>query len=95
VSANLPSIQPLALEASKHAPSWRSVYLDALQAKGIERVTSAVTAAETAIFERWQEISGQPGDVQEREQLRMASEELLKIQQEKLNWPKPGATPGT
>jgi hypothetical protein len=70
-------------------PSWRFIYLSALHAKGTEKITKAVMAAEDAMYARWQEVDEQPDDFQERGQLQEASDELLKIKLEKLGWPKP------
>jgi len=76
-------------EKRERIPSWRFVYLNALRAEGVENMTRAVGAAEDAMFQRLQEIAGQPDDLQERAQLQAASDELLKIKIEKLGWPNP------
>jgi hypothetical protein len=70
-----------------HPPSWRQLYLNAQREKGVQRITQAVMAAETAIFERWLELSQSAGDCEERKQLHEASDELLRLKSEKLGWP--------
>jgi hypothetical protein len=83
------SLQTLFQNLAERKHSWRWVYLNARRAEGIESITQAVQAAENAMFLRWQELSGQKGDVQERAQLEKANDELLKIKIEKLGWPRP------
>ena len=63
--------------------------LGAVRAKGIENITKAVIAAEAAMFQRWQELSGESDHAEERGQLREASDKLLKLKIEKLGWPNP------
>jgi hypothetical protein len=84
----LPVLETSFPDIREPKPSWRFIYLSALRAEGIERITEAVMAAENAMYARWQEIDREPDDFQERGQLQEASDELLKIKFEKLGWPK-------
>jgi hypothetical protein len=86
------SLQDLSPEPNQPNSSWRFMYLNAVRAVGIEHITKAVTAAEDAIFARWQGLNGHPGDIEERSQLNKASATLLKIKIEKLGWPDPRST---
>jgi hypothetical protein len=92
VSETPDPLQGVSPGVTEEQRSWRAAYLEALQASGVQRITAALDVAEGAMFQRWQELHGQPGDVQERAQLQEASEEMLRIRTEKLAWPKPGAT---
>src|ERR1700722_12476158 len=51
--------------------------------------THAVQVAEDVMFLRWRELGGNSDYAEERGQIRDASDELLKIKIEKLDWPKP------
>ena len=70
--------------------TWRFIYLKALGAEGTEATTRAVQAAEAAMLQRWQELEGTSGSVEERTQLKEAAEKLLKVKTERLGWPNPG-----
>ena len=87
MSDNQQSLQPST--ASDRPPSWRQLYLNAQREKGLERITTAVLAAEAAIFERWQELDQVSGHIEERKQLREACDELLILKTERLGWPHP------
>ena len=76
-------------EVCEPKSSLRFLYLSALHAERIEDVTNVVLETENAMFARSQELSGQPGDIQERAQLNEASTALLKIKIGKLGWPNP------
>jgi hypothetical protein len=91
MSDNQQSLQSSSPSASERTPSWRQLYLNAQREKGIARITNAILAAEAAIFERWQELGESQGHDEERSQLHEASDELLKIKTQKLNWPTPSA----
>jgi hypothetical protein len=78
-------------DTSERSPSWRQLYLNAQREKGIDRIKTAVLAAEAAIFERCQEIGDLPDHTEERRQLAEATDELLIIKTQKLNWPVPSA----
>ena len=71
--------------------SWQQVYLSLHHEKDSERLTQAVMAAETAIYERLQELSGESDHWEERAAIEAANKELLKIKTQKLGWPNPSS----
>lgn len=76
---------------STRKSSWKQVYLTLHHEKDVKRLTQAVMAAETAIYERLQELSGQSDHSEERDEIRSAIQELLKIRTQKLGWPNPSS----
>jgi hypothetical protein len=79
----------------KSTPSWRQLYRRAQSAKETEEITKAVSDAESAIFERWQELSKSSDNlhIEECRQLQEASDGLLAIKTQKLGWPYPPTEP--
>ncbi len=84
-----PGFQP------QQTSSWRQLYRRAQSAKEIEEITQAVSDAEDAIFERWQQLGNSSGNlhVEESRELQEASDGLLAIKTQKLGWPYPQANP--
>lgn len=80
---------PQSHQASSSEPrsTWREVCLNVQKEKGVEQITHAVTDAEDAICQRWQELSKLPGHADEREELRQSADRLLQIKIGKLGWP--------
>jgi hypothetical protein len=68
---------------------WKGQVERATQESDAGNLTGRVHAAEAAIFRRWQEMEGSPsnGYAEEREAIRAATEELLSIKIQKLQWP--------
>jgi hypothetical protein len=67
-------------------PSQRLLQ-DAIDETDLQKLPEKVTAAEGAIFLRWQELSDSDDHHEESEALRHASGELFKIQTRRLKWP--------
>lgn len=88
------SDRPQSLQSTPHESirrsSWKQVYWSVHHEKDLKRLTQAVMAAETAIYERLQELSGQPNHSAEHAEIQAANEELLKIKTQRLGWPDPG-----
>jgi hypothetical protein len=70
-------------------PYWKRQVKRAMREADPGSVTRQVHAAEEAIFLRWQQMENNPahGDIEEREAIRSATNELLGIKLYKLNWP--------
>lgn len=67
--------------------SWVQAYQQAVEGTNLEKLHERVTAAELAIFNRWQELSDSPEGNTEAEVLERAWGQLLKIKAERLEWP--------
>jgi hypothetical protein len=59
------------------ASAWKQAYLNLHRETAFDRITHAVRAAEAAIFDRLQELSGSSDHADERAEIRAANEELL------------------
>lgn len=92
MSDNQGSLQPsLHNEGFARGSSWKQVYRNVRHEKDVNRLTEAVMAAETAIYERMQELSGLSDHADERAEIEAANKELLKVKTQKLGWPNPVA----
>jgi hypothetical protein len=67
---------------------WERSLLEAQSETDLQKLTSRVEAAETAIFLRLSELSNSHDAEQELEALQRAARELLIIKNEKLRWPR-------
>jgi len=65
---------------------WQQLLQDAIDETDLQKVPEKLAAAEGAIFLRWQELSGSRDSHEEAHALHRASEELLKIQTQRLKW---------
>jgi hypothetical protein len=66
--------------------SWQKPLQDAISEPDLQELAEKVALAETAIFQRVQELVSPDGD-HESAAIREACEELLKIQTQRLKWP--------
>jgi hypothetical protein len=69
---------------------WQRLLQDAIDEPDLQKLPEKVTAAEGAIFLRWQELSDSHDHHEESEALHQASGELFKIQTGRLKWPTSG-----
>ena len=85
------SLQSLPRSEQTGASSWKQKYLALGHNTDVKRLTQAVMAAETAIYVRMQEFSGESDHWEERAAIEAANKELLKIKTQKLGWPNPSS----
>jgi hypothetical protein len=67
-------------------PSWQKPLQEAIDEPDVQKLAERLSAAESAIFLRLQELSSSP-DERESEAIRLACREILKIQSQRLKWP--------
>jgi hypothetical protein len=74
-----------------HSPSssWKEPYLAALKEPDTEKLTELVHATEWAMFLRLQELARSADGHEERNEIRVASENLLTLETLTLGWPPP------
>jgi hypothetical protein len=68
-------------------PSWQKPLQDAIDERDLQKLPEKLSAAESAIFVRMQELNSSPDGDRESEAIRLACRELLKIQTQRLKWP--------
>jgi len=68
-------------------PSWQKPLQEAIEESDLQKLPEKLSAAESAIFVRMQELSASPDGHKESEALRLACKEILKIQTQRLKWP--------
>jgi hypothetical protein len=68
-------------------PSWQKPLEEALLETDPDRLTASVCAAEEALLLRSHELIDAPDDGKERQAIKAATEELLRIKTERLGWP--------
>ena len=68
-------------------PSWEKPFREALVETDLNKLLEKIHAKEGAMFVRWQELASSNDEHVEREAMRAATEELLKLKSEKLKWP--------
>ena len=67
-------------------PSWQKPLQEAMDERDLQKLPEKLSAAESAIFVRMQELNSSP-DGRESEAIRLACKEILKIQTQRLHWP--------
>ena len=67
---------------------WRAIYANAVAEKNPEKLREKVTAAETAIFQRLQELTQESDSSGERSDLQKAAEALLALKTNTLKFPR-------
>ena len=67
---------------------WKQCYQSVLNEHDPAKVEDKVFVAEAAIFLRYQELSRKPDHEAEDEEMKQASEKLLRLRTERLGWPK-------
>jgi hypothetical protein len=87
VSSGGGSIQRRAAFPEPRPPSWKNCLEDARRETHPHPLLARVHAAETALYSRWQELQADRTDLDERSEMRKASDELLGIKVHKLGWP--------
>ncbi len=68
-------------------PSWQKPLQEALDEPDLQKLPEKLSAAESAIFVRMQELNSSPDGDSESEAIRLACREILKIQTQRLKWP--------
>jgi hypothetical protein len=68
-------------------PSWQKPLQDAIDEPDPQKLPEKLSAAESAIFLRMQELNGVSDGDRESEAIRLACREILKIQTQRLKWP--------
>jgi hypothetical protein len=68
-------------------PSWQKPLQDAINEPDLQKLPEKLSIAETAIFQRMQELVTSADGEQESAAIREACKELLKIQTRRLKWP--------
>jgi hypothetical protein len=68
-------------------PSWQKPLQDAIDEPDLKKLPEKLSAAESAIFLRMQELAASSDGDSESEAIRLACRELLKIQTQRLKWP--------
>jgi hypothetical protein len=68
-------------------PSWQKPLQEAIDESDLQKLPEKLSAAESAIFVRMQELHSSPDGHRESEAIRLACRELLKIQTQRLKWP--------
>jgi hypothetical protein len=68
-------------------PSWQKPLQEAIDETDLQKLPEKLSAAESAIFVRMQELSASPDGDRESEAIRFACREILKIQTQRLKWP--------
>lgn len=68
-------------------PSWQKPLQDAINEPDLQKLPEKLSAAESAIFQRMQELTTSPDGNHESEAIREACKQLLKIQTQRLKWP--------
>jgi hypothetical protein len=68
-------------------PSWQKPLQDAIDEPDLQKLPEKLSAAESAIFLRMQELNGVPDSDRESEAIRLACREILRIQTQRLKWP--------
>jgi len=90
------SLQPTAAPSKPvEQTSWKTAYDRTVWELNTEKLLTAIHATEAALFERWQQLSDEPGHDSERAAMKVASQDLLAIKIHRLGWPDPCALPGT
>jgi hypothetical protein len=67
--------------------AWEQPLREAQSETDLEKVEEKCSAAESAMWNRMRELDNSPADNAEREAMKQAAQELLKIRSEKLGWP--------
>ncbi len=68
-------------------PSWQRPLQDAINEADLQKLPEKLAIAETAIFQRMQELVTSPHGNHESATIREACKKLLKIQTQRLKWP--------
>jgi hypothetical protein len=68
-------------------PSWQKPLQDAVNEPDLQKLPEKLSAAESAIFIRMQELATSPDGDRKSEAIREAYKQLLKIQTQRLGWP--------
>jgi len=68
-------------------PSWQKPLQDAINEPDLQKLPEKLSAAESAIFQRMQELTTSPDGNHESQAIREACKQLLKIQTQRLKWP--------
>jgi hypothetical protein len=69
-------------------PHWQQLYETVTLETDPQKLTTLVETVESALMNRRQELTGQPGHESELQEIKAAGQKLLSIKTEKLGWPK-------
>lgn len=75
------------MDQSNIRKAWKQYYESALQELDLAKTEDNVHLAENALFYRWQELAGNPDHHNERNEMKRASEMLLRVKTQRLGWP--------
>jgi hypothetical protein len=67
--------------------SWREPHRRALDEVDKTKLAEHVHLVEGALFRRWQQLSGSDDHHEERREMDLAGQDLLRMKTEKLGWP--------
>ena len=67
-------------------PSWQKPLQEAIDETDLQKLPEKLSAAESAIFVRMQELATSSDGRMESEAIRLACREILKIHTERLKW---------
>jgi hypothetical protein len=79
-------------DMSPSPPLWEKYYQEAVNEPDLQKLRERVHTAEEAICERWRELAIADYSEPELRLIHEATEVLLKLKTEKLNWPAMGVT---
>jgi hypothetical protein len=71
-------------------PTWKEPYEKAIKEHNKEKLGELILQAETAIYQRFQELQNSPNHNVERSQIATATEQLLSLKVNRLGWPPVG-----
>jgi hypothetical protein len=74
------------VETPEVTANWKGSWGRAMRELDTAKFALAVTAAETHMFRRYQDIAGSPDHVEERMQMSAALDDLLAAKFDRLNW---------
>jgi len=87
----LPAFKPAVISGGAtnelQYPSWQKPLQQALYEPDLQKLFEKLSAAESAIFVRMQELTASSDGHKESKAVRLACKEILKIQTKRLKWP--------
>jgi hypothetical protein len=75
------------MDQSSIRKDWKQYYESALQELDLAKTEENVHLAEEALFLRWQELAGNSNHHNERNEMKRASDRLLRVKTQRLQWP--------
>jgi hypothetical protein len=75
------------MDLSVNRKPWKQYYQLAIEELGRTETEKNVHLTEEALFRRWQELAGNPNHHNERNEMKRASANLLRVKTLRLGWP--------